>query len=311
VATASAATSNFVLGYPEQRTLINGGVDGGVGSVSYYLDGGLNMTGLRNTGNVLPNPDAIQEFRIQTNNYGAEYGRFAGGVISVVTKSATNNFHGSVFEFVRNTVFNANDWGSTLPKAPFRSNQFGATVGGPIKKDKTFFFFSHAGLRQTTSTFLNSAVAPTPLERTGNFSHSANKPIDPATGRVFTCNGEIGVICPSRLDPVAMKIIDTYVPLPTPGVAGNIWQGYVPTPYNADEFLIKLDHQINAAHRIAGSYFETSGTNSVLAGTGNLPWGTQQFNWAQDDVNLSDTWVIGPDKVNQLWFTYTRILADA
>ena len=306
LATASAATSNFVLGYPEQRTLINGGVDGGAGSVGYYLDGGLNMTGLRNTGNVLPNPDAIQEFRIQTNNYSTEYGRFAGGVINVVTKSGTNTFHGSVFEFVRNVVFNASDWGSTLPKAPFRSNQFGAAIGGPIKKDKTFFFFSYAGLRQTTSTFLNSAVVPMPLERTGNFSQSAHKPIDPATGKVFTCNGVTGVICPNRLDPVAIRIINRYVPLPTPGVAGNIWQGYVPNPYNADEFLIKLDHQINAAHRFTGSYFETSGTNSVLAGTGNLPWGTQQFNWTQDNVNLSDTWVIGPDKVNQVWLTYTR-----
>jgi hypothetical protein len=306
LATASAATSNLVLGYPEQRTLINGGVDGGVGSVSYYLDGGLNMTGLRNTGNVLPNPDAIQEFRIQTNNYSAEYGRFTGGVISVVTKSGTNTVHGSGFEFVRNTVFNANDWGSTLAKAPFRSNQFGATIGGPIKKDKTFFFFSYAGLRQTSSTFLNSAVVPTPLERTGNFSQSANKPIDPATGKVFTCNGVVGVICPNRLDPVAMNIIDTYIPLPTPGVAGNIWQGYVPSPYNADEFLIKIDHQINAARRFTGSYFETSGMNSVLAGTGNLPWGTQQFDWRQQDANLSDTWVIGPDKVNQVWLTYTR-----
>jgi hypothetical protein len=306
LATASVATSNIVLGYPEQRTLINGGVDGGAGSVSYFLDGGLNMTGLRNTGNVLPNPDAIEEFRVQTNNYDAEYGRFTNGVVSVVTKSGTNDFHGSLFEFVRNQVFNANDWGSKLPKAPFRSNQFGATIGGPIKKDKTFFFFSYAGIRQTSSTFLNSAVVPTPLERTGNFSQSAHKPIDPATGQVFTCNGVVGVICPDRLDPVAMKIIDSYIPLATPGVAGNIWQGYVPSPYNANEFLIKVDHQLNAAHRLSASYFETSGTNSVLAGTGNLPWATQMFNWRQDNVNLSDTWVIGPDKVNQVWLTYTR-----
>jgi hypothetical protein len=89
--------NSIVLGYPEQRTLINGGVDGGAGSVNYYLDGGVNMTGLRNTGNILPNPDAIQEFRVQTNNYNAEYGRFASGVINVITKSGTNAFHGSAF----------------------------------------------------------------------------------------------------------------------------------------------------------------------------------------------------------------------
>ncbi|HXZ79171.1 MAG TPA: carboxypeptidase regulatory-like domain-containing protein [Terriglobales bacterium] len=306
LATASSATSNIVLGFPEQRTLINGGVDGGVGSVSYYLDGGINMTGLRNTGNVLPNPEAIQEFRVQTNNYGVEYGRFAGGVIDVVTKSGTNSFHGSAFEFVRNAVFNANDWGSTLPKAPFHGHQFGATFGGPIRKDSTFFFFSYSGLRQTTSTFLNSAVVPTPLERTGDFSQSAHKPIDPATGKVFTCDGVVGKICSNRLDPVAMNILNTLVPSATPGVAGNVWQGYVPSPYNSDEFLIKVDHQINTAHRFTGSYFETGGSNTIQAGGGNLPWGVQELSWRQHEVNLSDVWVISGDQVNQAWLTYTR-----
>src|SRR5476649_229188 len=91
VAAASTGTSPLVLGYPEQRTLINGGADGGTGSVNYYLDGGINMTGLRNTGNILPNPDAIQEFKVQTNSYSVEYGRFASGVINVVTKSGTKD----------------------------------------------------------------------------------------------------------------------------------------------------------------------------------------------------------------------------
>src|SRR5262249_48323557 len=112
VAAASTGTSTFILGYPEQRTLINGGTDGGTGSANYYLDGGINMTNLRNTGNILPNPDAIQEFRVQTNSYNAEYGRYASGIINVLTKSGTNQFHGSLFEFLRNDVFNANDWGS-------------------------------------------------------------------------------------------------------------------------------------------------------------------------------------------------------
>ena len=97
VSTASTGTSTFILGYPEQRTLINGGADGGTGSVNYYLDGGINMTNLRNTGNILPNPDAIQEFKVQTNSYNAEYGRFASGIINVLTKNGTNKFHGSLF----------------------------------------------------------------------------------------------------------------------------------------------------------------------------------------------------------------------
>ena len=136
VATASTGTSTFILGYPEQRTLINGGTDGGTGSVNYYLDGGINMTNLRNTGNILPNPDAIQEFRVQTNSYNAEYGRYASGIINVLTKSGTNQFHGSAFEFLRNTVFNANDWGSTLARAPFHRNQFGANEHLPQRRPR-------------------------------------------------------------------------------------------------------------------------------------------------------------------------------
>ncbi len=313
VATASSGTSSLILGFPEQRTLINGGTDGGTGSVNYYLDGGNNMTGLRNTGNILPNPDAIQEFRIQTNSYNAEYGRFASGVINVLTKSGTNDFRGSLFEFLRNDVLNANDYASQLEKAPLRRNQFGATIGGPIKKDKAFFFFSYSGLRQTTSTFLNNAIVPTALERTGNFSASRTIPTDPATrtspndaatGAPFSCNGVTGVICPNRLDPVAMKIINTYIP--QANVAGGIWQGHIPSPYDSDEYLGKIDHQITAKHRLSGSYFVTSGANTVRAGGGNLPWAYQKFNWRQHDLNVSDVWVISPEKINQVWLTYTR-----
>lgn len=304
VATASVSTSSLSLGFPEQRTLINGGTDGGTGSVNYYLDGGNNMTNLRNTGNILPNPDAIQEFRVQTNSYNAEYGRFANGVINVLTKSGTNKFHGSLFEYVRNDVFNANDWGSQLEKAPFHRNQFGGTIGGPIKHDKTFFFFSYSGLRQTTSTFLNGAVVPTALERAGDFSTSGTKPTDPATGATFVCNGVVGKICPNRLDPVALKIINDYIPLSN--VAGNKWQGNVPSPFNTDEFLTKVDHQLNAEHRLTATYFTTAGTNTVKAGSGNLPWGSQQFKWRQHNVNLSDVWIIGSDKINQVWLTYTN-----
>jgi len=306
VAAASTGTSSLILGFPEQRTLINGGTDGGTGSVNYYLDGGSNMTNLRNTGNILPNPDAIQEFRVQTNSYNAEYGRFASGVINVLTKSGTNKFHGSAFEFVRNTVFNANDWGSQLEKPPFHRNQFGGTLGGPIKRDKTFFFVSYSGLRQTTSTFLSGAVVPTALERAGNFTASGTKPVDPATGLAFVCNGVTNVICPNRIDPVATKIISTYIPLSN--VAGSRWQGNVPSPFNSDEFLGKLDHQINAAHRLTFTYFITGGNNTVKAGSGNLPWASQQFKWRQHNVNLSDVWIIGADKINQLWMTYTRNL---
>ncbi len=308
VATASASTSNLSLGFPEQRTLINGGTDGGTGSVNYYLDGGTNMTNLRNTGNILPNPDAIQEFKVQTNGYNAEFGRFANGVINVLTKSGTNKFHGSLYEYVRATEFNANEWGSVLARAPFHRNQFGGAIGGPINRDKSFFFFSYSGLRQITNTFLAGARVPTALERAGDFTASATKPTDPATNAAFVCNGVTNVICPNRVDPVARKIIDTYIPqsnytLPN-GSAG--WQGNVSNPYNSNEVLGKVDHQLNDAHRMTFSYFTTAGSTTVFPGSGNVAWATQNYTWRQHNVNLSDVWVISADKINQVWLTYTR-----
>ena len=105
------------MGYPEQRTLINGGTDGGTGSVNYYLDGGINMTNLRNTGNILPNPDAIQEFRVQTNSYNAEFGRAGGAVVNVITRGGTNQLHGSVFEFHRDTALTARNLFNVAPQA--------------------------------------------------------------------------------------------------------------------------------------------------------------------------------------------------
>src|SRR5262249_40334204 len=105
-----STTNANVFGSPSQTTTVNGSANSGGGTVNYYLDGGNNTNGLRNSGNSLPNPDAVQEFRVITNSYSAEYGRFAGGVVDVVTKSGTNQWRGSLFEFIRNDALNANRW---------------------------------------------------------------------------------------------------------------------------------------------------------------------------------------------------------
>src|SRR6266436_1172181 len=201
--------NSIVLGYPEQRTMINGGVDGGAGSVNYYLDGGNNMTGLRNTGNIAPNPDAVEEFRVVTNSYSAEYGRFAGGVVNILTKSGTNDFHGSLFEYLRNNDLNANNWGSALATPPLHRNQFGGAFGGPIIKNKTFFFGTYSGLRQVTSNFFNGGVVPTALERTGDFSQSKVKPTDPLNNMAPFSNG---IIPMTKFDPTALNILNKYIP---------------------------------------------------------------------------------------------------
>jgi hypothetical protein len=295
----SSTGNSIVLGYPEQRTMINGGVDGGAGSVNYYLDGGANMTGLRNTGNIAPNPDAVDEFRVVTNSYSAEYGRFAGGVINIITRSGGNQFHGSLFEFFRNNDLNAYPWLS-LTTSPLHRNQFGGTFGGPIRKNKTFFFGTYSGLRQIVSSFLNSAVVPTALERTGNFSQSKIAPKDPNNANAPFPGG---IIPTTRLDPTAMNILNKYIP--AANLPNAFWQGTIPSPYDTDEVLAKIDHSFSDRQRLTASYYETAGKNSISPG-GNISWSTENFNWRQQNVNLSDTLTLSANMVNQFWLGYTR-----
>jgi Carboxypeptidase regulatory-like domain len=297
-------SSSTLFGAPVQVTQINGGVDALSASASYYLDGGLNMTGARNYGNPIPNPDALQEFRVETSNYDAQYGRASAGVITVLTRSGTNQLHGSLFEFVRNTALNAAPWNSAT-NPPYHRNQFGGTVGGKIIPNRTFFFFSYAGLRQATDTFVSGGVVPTVLERTGNFSISAIKPIDPTTGQVYDYNGIPGWVPPGDLDPTAANIISKYVPLSN--TTGNQWTGNIPSPTDTDEYLGKIDHQISVNNHLEGSYFTVKTVADAFAG-GNLPYSIQTTPARQQNVNISDTQIFSSSLINQLYLSFTRVL---
>ncbi len=141
----------------------------------YYLDGAPNIDVISNINQPFPFPDALQEFSVQTSNYNAEYGQNAGGVVSIVTKSGTNQFHGSAFEFIRNRVFNAaNYFGYTSGKKtvdPLKRNQFGGTIGGPVFKDKTFFFGGYQGTRIRSNQGGLSSFVPTTANMNGDFSN--------------------------------------------------------------------------------------------------------------------------------------------
>jgi hypothetical protein len=297
-----ATETTNVFGSPGQETLVNGSANASAGAVNYNLDGGSNASGLRNTGNPIPNPDAVQEFRVSTNSYSAEYGRFAGGVVDVVTKSGTNDFQGSLFEFFRNEKLNAARWSpvpTNIEKDPLKRNNFGGTFGGPLRKDRAFFFVSYSGLRQTTTAFKNEAVVPSALERRGDFSQSARKPNDPLTGQPFP-NGQIPL---SRFDPVALRILNDYIPLAN--LPGNFYEVGVPRPVNKDEIQLKLTHALSSSHQLVGSYFMVKGDeHDVLRG--NLPWVDRVFSYKQQNFNLSDTWIAGPSKINELRVTYLR-----
>jgi hypothetical protein len=297
-----SSRSTNVFGSPGQETLVNGSANAGAGSVNYNLDGGANASGLRNTGNVIPNPDAVQEFRVVTNNYSAEYGRFAGGVVDVVTKSGTNRLRGSLFEFFRNEALNANRWAideSNLEKDPIDRNNFGGSVGGPILRSRTFFFGSYNGLRQTTTAFSNDGRVPTAAERAGDFSQSTTKPRDPLTGQLFPN----GLIPSARFDTAAVRILKDYIPLPN--LPGNLYEVQESLPQTRNEVTVKVDHELTKTQRLTGSYFNSRG-HQIEKLRGDLPWANREFSWNQQNYNVAHTWTIRGNTVNEGRVTYVR-----
>jgi len=306
------------FGAPTQSAIINGGATNGSGTTNYYFDGAPNLNALNNGGGILPNPDALQEFRVQTSNYGAAFGRFPNGIVNALVRSGTNSIHGTSFEFLRNPHLNDRPWGSlpTAPKEPLHRNQFGATLGGPIIKDKAFFFGSYAGLRQADANLLSGAVVPSALERTGNFTQSIGTlPKDPTTGTNFVCNGVVNVICPNRLDQTALNLLNTYVPVANTSIkiaAGSApaWTGYFPAPLNQDDFLLKGNLVASPAHTISATYFMSAGNTSTAAsvnGTAIIPSGSLLQTWRQQNSIVNDLWVISPSIVNNVWASYTRM----
>ena len=323
-----SGTPNFQVGVPSTQVVVNGGIDGGVPMVSYFLDGGINMTGIRNYGNPLPNPDALEEFRVETNNFAAQYGRMSGAVVTAVTRSGTNQWHGSLFEFVRNTALNAYPWNppvnplTQLPiNAPYHRNQFGGAVGGPVKHDKAFFFFSYAGLRQVVGQLLSGGVLPTAAERLGDFTADVNPPAGttkpiivnmPGTKtQVVGTNSSPNCATPTPncvpsnlLDPAAANLMSKYVPLPN--AASNKYVGFFTGPTNEDEYLGKYDQVLGDRDHIAVSYFYLNTTQNAF-GNGNIPYMTNQSFAKQQVVNMSDVHTFSPTTANQGWITFTRV----
>ena len=138
--------------------------------ISYNLDGGTNQDLMSNTNNPFPFPDALQEFSVQTNSFDTQYGTNAGAVVNVVTKSGTNQWHGDAFEFVRNREFNARNFFAATAD-PLKRNQFGGTIGGPIKKDNAFIFFGYQGTAIRTTGNANNTILPTAANMQGDFSN--------------------------------------------------------------------------------------------------------------------------------------------
>lgn len=314
-------------------------VNGGRGrSNNFSVNGGDANDLFVNLPTVQPTPDSIQEFRVLTNTFDAEYGRNSGSVINVVTKSGGNQFHGNMYEFFRNKVLNAYSYcfTSTCTKPQFNQNQFGGTFGGPIKKDRTFFFASYEGRRIRQGIPSQDVTVPTVAQRpsatqpfadfssaplTGSLTNSSLLTNRPGCTAAITANGgsiadgdAYSTIFPSNqiplacLDPTAVDLLQ-FVPAPT---GNDTTVQTVPTqPTRGDNFTVKVDHKLNDKQNLSIYYyfdddhtvqpfpfFEYAGAN--VPGFGSI------VNDRFQQWNITHTWTISNSTVNEFHFNYNR-----
>ncbi len=240
----------------EQYAKVNGG---GANGVNYLLDGVDANDTYINANVPFPNPDAIQEFNLITGNMSASFGNAIGGVVNVVTKSGTDRIHGDLFEFFQNNVLDASNYFSGGLVNPLKQNQFGGSVGGPIIKNRLFYFGSYQGTRFRTAQNGQIASVPNAAERTGDFSDLLVGPspvqlVNPSTGANYT-NNQISV------SPVATYILN-HIPLPN-GPNDQLTFNGGPDIQTTDEYLAKLDFNIGK-HHLSGHYFQMNYTDPVF-----------------------------------------------
>jgi Carboxypeptidase regulatory-like domain/TonB dependent receptor len=296
--------------------------------ISYLIDG-IETRGARyGNATIRPSPDAIEEFKVQTQNYGAENGRSAV-VVNLAIKSGTNTFHGSAYEFIRNSAFDANNFflsQSGVPKPGFQQNDFGASIGGPIVKNKTFFFGNFEGIRSLEAESL-LGLYPSAAQLAGNLADNStgtgifptSSPFCQANSGSSKCvnviNPYTGVAFPNNqipknmLDPIAQKWLPY---INSPNVAGATNSPTLPafnfttTPKqlnNADLFTIKIDHELNREDHLSGSYTFDQRPHFV---PGLAILGGQTFPWRGQILAVSETHVFSPTVVNEFHFGYSR-----
>jgi hypothetical protein len=299
-------------------------------SLTFLLDGADNTNFLGNNIVVSPNPDAVGEFKILTNNYDAEFGRSSGGIINQVIKSGTNSVHGSAFEFLRNDVLNAKDYflPAGTPKGAFKRNVFGGTIGAPIKKDKTFVFAAYQGARRREGTPSPQLTVLSPAERTGDFSELCNgtggtggfdgtgvcqtggtQLINPATNNPYPFN-QVPV------NPISANYINKYLPLPN--LPSN---GFISSPSAAtdeDQGIVRVDHNLTSRDTISALYiindFRDQLPFQISKGAstgGNVPDGSGLADTVRSQVlNLTWTHTFARGWVNEFRASANRDAAN-
>jgi hypothetical protein len=291
-----AASLNTVRNYPTVVVSVAGGAPD---SVSYALDGVIHQDPYNNLSLPLPFPDALQEFKVETSAIPAQFGYHSTATVNAVTKSGTNQFHGDLFEFLRNGDLNARDF-FALKRDTLKRNQFGGTIGGPIKKDKLFFFAGYQRTSLRSDGVQNTAFVPTPAMMQGDFSTIASplcnngKQITLSSAAGFT-NNQIPV---TSLDKVAVNIAKT-IPAPT-DACGRTLYGQVA---NQDEDLVaaRMDYQFTPRQSIFGRFYSAKlNQSSTFDGKDPVSIANYGFNDLDYGLVVGHTFVISPNWVSAL-----------
>jgi hypothetical protein len=318
---ASDVTDAAALGRNTQDVYVNGGraIDN-----NFQMDGiqvnnfGTGRAGdwLGYTGIPIPNPDSILEFKVQTGLYDAGYGRGVGANVEVVTKSGTNQLHGSLFEFFRNDVLNANDFflnETGSPRPVFKQNQFGGTVGGPIRKDKLFFFGSYQGTRQISGEGANSLqssfLPPITNDRSAATLGAEFCGQSGAFGGVaVACNGSN--INPTALALLNYKFSNGQYMIPTPQIIEPNGVGFsvfsVPSRFTEDQFMGNMDWSINSKNTLSGRFFGSRDPELLQFTYANTPGSGANDNFQNRDFSLKLASTLTPTVLNELRFGFTR-----
>jgi hypothetical protein len=297
---AGSQTQNIAYGNYQ----IGGGFSG---QSLFFVDGVLSNINTNNVNTLVPTQDSVQEFRVSTNNATAEFGGFGGGVIQISTKSGTNAFHGTAYEYFRNTVLDANDYFSNhqgLAKPPLHQNQFGANLGGPIVKSKLFFFFSFERETQTSGSVATYTL-PTAAELTGDFSALGTNIYNPVTGVQYSCNGKLNVIC--NPDPTAVKILKLEAPLPNrPGLTNN-FVATAPILGAQNQYDARVDYSLGKTDQLFARYTfwnpHNGASDPLGTKTGNGPTGN-----TTTEAVVGENHIFNPSTIGDLRLSYLRNL---
>ncbi len=277
---------------------VNANVAGGrSGANNFLLDNTRYNSIQYGEGNPLPPPDFLSEFKVTTNAYDAEKGMASSATIQVVTRSGTNEIHGSLFEFHRNNHLTARNF--FAPTTPFLAqNQFGGTIGAPIVKNKLFGFFGWQSTRIREAQLNNEAFPPSALERSGDFSQSRGGiPRDPLTGQPFPN----GIIPQNRIDPAAAKYLTAF---PNANRSDGRFEILRPRAEDGKQFVTRVDYNLRSNNQIMGRYWFSEG--SLLGPTGDIPFGRGRYALRFQNLNISDTHTFSPTVLNTFSFGWNR-----